>query len=209
MTQLTTLDKVKLLLNITDNSQDVLLTNLINEVSAFISTTCGGREFGATDYTEIYDSPEGDNLFLKNYPINSIVDIFTRGGTIGTPIWTALTSNDFLVYAKEGYIKIISAFGGKNTFSAGAGFQFYQAEYNAGYLIDFLNENNPMLHNLPADLTSLCGQVVCDVFNSGGELSGIKSESTEGQSITYTDISKYGLTAGAKAITSRYTRISV
>jgi Phage gp6-like head-tail connector protein len=205
MTQLTTLAKLKLILGITDNSQDTLLENYINEVSSFIATACGGRNFEATDYEETYDAPDGDNLFLKNYPINSITEIATRGGTIGTPIWTALTTDDFLLYAKEGYVKIISAFGGL-TFSAGAGFQYYKVEYNAGYLIDWANEDDPLLHNLPEDLTSLCGQLCASLYNSGGETSGVKSESTEGQSITYADVSNLDLSTGQKNIISRYSK---
>ena len=63
-TQLSTLARVKLALGLSDTSKDVLIDQIVTQVSAYIKTACGGREFGTAVYTEIYDAPDGDNLFL-------------------------------------------------------------------------------------------------------------------------------------------------
>lgn len=209
---LTTLAKVKQALGITVTTYDTLLTDYITQVSAYIETLCGGRHFEAVERTELYDYPNGENVFLKNWPINLPPDFdFTlsyRTGTIGTPIWVDYTVDDYLIYAGEGFVNMITAFGG-SPFQPTGERQFLRAIYTGGFLIDWVNETDPTKHNLPADITSLATQLCMNLYNSSGEASGYKSESTEGQSVTYADVSTFTLTEGQKMIVARYQRLTV
>lgn len=214
MQNLTTLEKVKYALSINDTTQDVLLQTLIDQSTDIIQGFCGGRIFGTGTYSEILDFPQGNyagtDIFLKNYPIQT-TEPFTvsyRTGPIGSPVWVAYTNNDYLIYDKSGYIKMVSIFGG-STFIGSGNFQSIKVEYTAGYLIDFNNETNPALHNLPKDLTAIATQIVMANYNNSGQASGLKSESTEGQSVVYTDAKFEDLSVGQQKILSRYMKYSI
>lgn len=207
MTQLTTLTKVKLALGITNTDSDVLLTDYINQVSAFISSLCGGRNFEAVERTEIYDVCEGTKVFLKNYPLIADADLTVeyRTGQVGTPVWVPYTINDYYVYGEEGYLDFQSRY--QNYWNGGK--QALRVTYTGGFLIDWDNEGDILLHNLPADITGLCTALVMNMFNTSGTASGVKSESTEGQSVTYTDVSSLTLTGGQSSVVARYMRYLV
>ena len=208
---LTTLQKVKDSLGIIDNSKDALLTDFIKQISAFIETACGGRIFEAVERTEYYDYPDGENVFLKNYPIQipPDFDFFTayRTGSISSPVWVDYTLDDYLIYPESGYIKFVSQFGG-STFDTGGSYRSLRVIYTGGYLIDWVNENDPQLHTLPADLTSLATQLCVKLFNKKAS-SGISAESTEGQSINYGSISDNDLSSEQKTVVSSYRRYAI
>jgi len=192
--QLTTLEKVKASLGIlpADTSKDVLINDFINQATSFIQNYCG-RVFAMTTYTnELYDIPNGSKLFTHNYPVASVASVQYRTGTIGAPTYVSFTTNDYLVYLAEGYISFISQFGfGLGSFVTGE--QALRMTYDAGYLIDWANEGDPTLHTLPADLTMVATQLVAGMFNTRAT-QGLKSESTEGQSVDYGSISDRAMT---------------
>jgi len=205
---LTTLDKVKALLGITDNSKDTLLTDFIAQITSFVQTACGGRIFEVADYEEIYDYPDGVILFLKQYPIDPTdFTLSYRTGTISSPTWVAYSADDFLIYSKEGYVRFVSAYGG-NSFDTANKFKGLKVEYTAGYLIDWTDEYDPTKHNLPADLTAVAGQLCVKMYNKKSS-SGISSESTEGQSINYGSITDSDLSSEQKTILGSYMRYAI
>lgn len=184
---LTTKDKVKDYCGIpsTDTTTDDVITQLINQATGFIESFCGGRRFLSTTYTdELYDSMGGRSqiggsiIFLQQMPITALTAVKYRAGTTTTPNWVTYDANGYLLYGKEGYVKFYSVL---PEISLGLSFT-----YTAGYLIDFANETDITKHTLPFDLTQVCTQMVAEQMNIR-KSRGIKTESTEGQSITYFD----------------------
>jgi hypothetical protein len=201
---LTTLYKVKLLLGINNTSQDDLLDELINYASSFIEGTCN-RKFVSAEYEEIFDAPNGNKLFLANYPVTDFTSFKYRNSVISNPTWLDFNANDYTVYDKEGYIEFMYAnFAGMISRQ-----KAFKAEYTAGYLVDWNNEFDATKHTLPNDITMLCGQLVSMLYNLRNS-SGLASESTEGQSITYQSpqsLSTQQLTESQRMILSGYTKI--
>lgn len=179
---LTTKEKVKEFLGIVGTTNDALIDSLINYVTDFIEGYVG-RRFKETQYTnEEYDVPNGDIVFLREFPVNELTVAEYRTGTIASPTFVAFNTNDFLLYKKEGYVKFFFI-----------SFRFFQGltvrekllrfTYKAGFKIDFANELSAT-HTLPFDIAMVATQLVARMFNLR-TAEGIKSESTEGQSITY------------------------
>lgn len=175
MADLTTTSKVKDFLGISSASYDTTFAVLIKGVSADIERICG-RRFEEDTYTEYFDVESGDTMvFLKNYPVSSLTSVQYRSGTWGAIVWTDYNSNDYLLNEN-----------GKVTFSGPFpnAEKFVKVIYTGGYKIDFANENNESLHTLPFDLTQVATEWVAKIFNNR-KSSGVLTESTEGQSITY------------------------
>jgi len=180
---LTTVDKVKTLLGITGSTHDSVIELLVNQVTDFVESFCGGRRFKETTYTnEEYDAPAGDKVFLRQLPVTgSLSSVQYRSGTISTPTWNNFSADDYLLYGKEGYIKFFATVAVIATREKSLRFT-----YTAGYKIAFADETDPLLHTLPFDLTMAATQMAAKLFNLRAS-QGIKSESTEGQSVTYAD----------------------
>lgn len=194
---LTSLALVKQYLGITTTTYDAVLLAMIKNATAFIERACG-RHFGQTQYfDEIYDTPNGDKLFLKQYPVVQVDIVEYQIGTPASPGWETYNPDWYWVYLKEGYIRLLSNFTHHDN-------QYFRVSYIAGYLIDFNNINDPLLHNLPADLTQLCNEVVATLYNTRTN-QGIKSESTEGQSVTYDTGIGFDFTAVQKSVIANYT----
>lgn len=195
---LTTLTKVKANLGITDSASDAVLESLINGASAFVKQYCG-RNFKSASYTEVYDMKQGRRkIFLRQIPVTTITSVKYRSGTPSTPIWNAYSSDSYLTYLAPGYLHF---FGMLPEYPQGL-----QVVYTAGYLIDFTNETDAVLHTLPIDITMAVNEMVASFFNllkSGG----ISTETTEGQTVSY-DLSK-SLNDKTKSILDPYKVIRI
>ena len=196
---LTTLAKVKQYLGITSSTNDALIESLINYVTDYIESLCGGRRFKEATYTnEVYDNPDGNNLFLRQYPIQSVSVVEYRTGTISSPTYVAFSADDFIVYKPEGYIHFFAMFGGITE-----GEQALRTTYVAGYKIDFSNELTPASHSLPFDVAWLATELCTMLFNRRAS-QGLKAESTEGQSVTYGSLSEQDLSPAQKEVIVKY-----
>jgi len=185
---LTTLEKVKLSMGISDTSKDLIIEQTINGISAVIQRYCG-RNFVSQSYTEVYDGKSKSKIFLNNYPVSVLNFVKYRSGTPSQTIWNVYSPDSYLLYERAGYI----AFYGNITSVK----QGYQVSYTAGYLVDWSNEFSAT-HTLPADLT----QVVTDLVNQSVSTSnsqGLSSISTEGQSVVF-DMAGKGISPQQKAI---------
>jgi len=192
---LTTLAKVKLYLGISGSTQDDYLNTLINNVTGFIEGYCGNRRFLATNYVEIYDSERGKKkLFLNQLPINSFTSLEYRTGTPSIPSWVTYSADSYLTYKKEGYLGFYG--------SLPWVMQGLRATYNAGYLIDFTDETNATLHTLPFDLVGVATELVGAKYRSN-ESEGTVSQSTEGQSVTFSSQSSK-ISTEQKTVLSKY-----
>lgn len=174
---ITTTAKVKsyLALTSTDAARDAVIDTMVSAVTDFIENYCG-RKFISTNYVEIKDTTAAKTIFMSNRPVITLTSVEYRAGVPSNPTWFTYSADAYLSYLKPGFIRF---FGGMVAFP-----QAFRLTYTAGYLIDFTNELNPALHTLPFDLTQLATELVAKKFNLRFA-QGIKSESTEGQSITY------------------------
>lgn len=207
---ITTKAKVKLLLGITGSSNDALLDMLIRQITGAIANEIDMYLKRVLYTAELYDGGKIDErpkqyLVLRAYPVSIDVEDVTvefKGGTETVPVWTVLDPNYYTVDLKKG---ILYSHGGFIR-----GFQNMRVTYMAGYLIDFGNESDPLLHTLPFELTMLATEMVAKKFTLRNA-QGISSETTEGQSITYSKTTSGGgsiteLTKEQKDILASYVR---
>lgn len=197
---LTTIQKVEALIGLpTSATNDALIGYLINSVSTFIQDYCGNKQFLSQSYSnEIYDAKPnvnehgGSTIFLHQFPVSTLTSIEYRGGTITSPIWTAYNANSYMLYDKTGMVKFFMRF---PYFPQGL-----RINYTAGYKIDFNNEFNSTLHTLPFQITSVATELVAKAYQLR-QSQGIKSQSVEGQSVTFDN----SMTAEQKAVLGSFT----
>jgi len=176
---LTTIEKVKDFLGIaeSDTSSDDFINQSITYVTALIKSFCGGRQFLEQEYEEIYDSFRGRRkIFLKQRPVSEVTDVSYRSGTPTNPVWISYNADGYLPYLPEGYIHFYAQLP-----QVAQGFKI---TYTAGYLIDFTDEFDDTKHTLPQDITMAATEMIGTIFNTR-KAAGISSETTEGQTISY------------------------
>ncbi len=184
---LTTKAKVKAFVGIPSatTTYDDLIDMLINNTSQFIEGYCGNRRFLNQTYThEIYDAENnrgtkgGSCIFLHQFPITALTTLEYRSGTILNPSWVVYDPNSYITYLKPGFVRFYAIL---PRISQGLRFT-----YTAGYLIDFTHEDDPTKHTLPFDLTMTATEMVARKYQLR-QAQGIKSESVEGESVTFAD----------------------
>lgn len=174
MAALTTTAYVKTQLGISGSTQDALIAQLITAVSAqFESLT--GRKFINTDYTEIYDGTGRSNLYLREYPVNSVTSVERNHGSIGDPSWTTLDADTYYVDTRTGIISSGSAFASfPGDFSKRIA--HYRVIYNAGY--------GAAAADMPEDIQQAIAAIIGYQINTMGR-EGITSERTGTYSVSY------------------------
>ena len=177
MADLTTKAKVKTYLGVTGTTDDDLIDSIIDGVSAMAETFCK-RNFLRATYTEYFDTDSGDKkIFLRNTPIISVTSLSYKTGNFGNPTYVAYETNDYLL-KNTGIISLSHTMPDAE--------QFLKAVYVGGYLIDFATEG-AVTHTLPADLTQAITEIVAENYQQRASQS-VLSETTEGQSVTFRDI---------------------
>ncbi len=194
---LTTKEKVKTQLGITGTDSDAQIESLIGYITDFIEGSCGGRRFKSTTYSnEQYDTEDCKrDLFLKQMPVTSVTSVEYRTGTVTNPSWITYNADNYIPYLKEAYIHFFASLGKTHL--------GLRVTYIAGFLIDFTNETNATLHTLPQDISGLATDLVCLMIQKKGT-DGIQSQTTEGQSVTFTDPEKL-MNSIHKSIIQKYT----
>lgn len=181
---LTSLQKVKDALSISDTNSDTIIQQLINYNSMFAQNYCGGRLFLNQAYTEIYDTRKGSQkIFLRQRPVTSTQNLTAtdivvkyRSGIPTVPVWVVYDANGYLLYPPEGYLHFYGYLPLVH--------QGLQIAYTAGYLIDFTNEFDVTKHTLPEDLTWAITQLCMRDYNMR-YAQGQALVMTEGQKIQY------------------------
>lgn len=172
---LTTLARVKDQLAITVSNHDTILTRIINEMTDFIESQCS-RRFKTTTYTnEIYSSPGGNSLMLRQAPVTALTTFEYSAGYPSNKVWTSFLATEYEL-SDDGKSGIVVG-------SMPAGSNRLRATYTAGYLIDWGNAGSAT-HTLPSDLTGLCERLVIRRFKKK-EAEGKSSESFEGSSVSW------------------------
>jgi hypothetical protein len=127
---LTTKERVKDRLSITNGSFDGLLDNLILAVSARIQAITGRRFIYATYTHELHDGSDLYGscrafLILKNGPVESVASVQYKPGTNTNPNWTTISPDDYDVNLSTGVIRF--------RYGAPRGMQNIRVTYTGGY----------------------------------------------------------------------------
>lgn len=174
--EITTVARVKdrLGLSATDATRDLVFKRIMYSVTQFIERACGGRRFKKQVIpNEVYDGSNSgvcDNkIILKNAPVvaGQTITVEYNNGTYDSPSWVAMPSGSIESVDLEA--GIIYFYG-----TLPAGNQNVRVSYTAGYLIDFTNEFDDTVHNLPYDLSDLADRLITRL---------IKKRESEGRSV--------------------------
>lgn len=153
---LTTLDNLKLALDLTNDADDTLLEEIILRESKFMESYCG-RVFKQDNYTEYHDGEGESSLFTEQYPIISVTSIHDdtlRVFGAGTEI----ASSYIIVREDIGLVRLDGT-----TFQSGM--DNVKVVYSAGYA------------TIPEDLESACIKLsMADYIEQKGGINAIEGE---------------------------------
>jgi Phage gp6-like head-tail connector protein len=120
-----------------------------------------------------------------------------RAGTPSNPFWTAFIPDQFEI-EEQGASGIIRVYGAMPRLYS----NMLRATYIAGYAKDWESAGNGTTHQLPADLTNTCENIVIRLFKRR-QLDGKASENIQGATTTW----RNQLDAQDLAVISAYTRV--
>jgi hypothetical protein len=176
---LTTKERVKEKLGITNNSFDSLFDRLIAGVTDYIENYCNRRFRKQTGIVEIVSVEEDNQSFfvLRNAPVSNLV-VYYNSGTPSAPNWTEYPADGYELVG-NGESGLVKIYGG-----VGKGVNVIKFVYDGGYLVDWSNEYDITKHNLPHDLAELADRLVIRWYKKR-ESAGKASESYEGGSVNW------------------------
>ena len=180
---LVSLAKLKSYLQITDNTNDTLLSSLIDQASVFIESYIG-RKLEAQDYDVRMDG-HGENEFLfSQYPVNGLTDFKYNTWSIWTPVWEDYSADDYFLDSETGIFSL--------TFGIHKGIKNIRIVCNAGY------------EAIPEDLQRACMQIATYYYSQAGKTtSQVKRERVDGAEIEY-DTSIGGIEQDTYVILNKY-----
>ncbi len=199
---LTTLQRIKDRIGITNANFDSLLIRLINSITDYIENQCGGRRFARQTITnELYSvyQHKQEYLVLKQAPV---IILSSFQFSVSIPPTSGKTWQNFLAsqfeLVEDGKSGLIRVYGGLYK-----GTNIIRVTYDAGYLIDWANAGNTT-HTLPADLTDLCERLVIKIFKRR-ESEGKKQEGINQSQISWSD----KLNQEDEDVINRYRRVPI
>lgn len=159
---LTTKERVKSRLSITNTDVDDIIVGMIYAVTDMLEKHLG-RRFLETTYTnEIFDGLNQGNpvdfLLLPNAPVTALSAFEYNQGSISSPSWVAVDANSYYLDERLGGIQMVGGF-------LPRGHRNLRVTYTGGYKIDFDNFTNDSNHTLPADISDICERMVNKLFN--------------------------------------------
>ncbi len=203
---LTTVQRIKDLLSITVTSADPVLLRLVNSATDFIQGYCNEFFMQKTYSNELYSilGERQEFLMLNHGNVSALSSLQYRAGTPSNPSWMNFIQDEYELVepdasgiSKSGLVRIYAGFSPLLYTSTNA----IRATYTAGFLISWPDFGDPTKHNLPADLTALCENIVVRHWKHR-ESSGKKSESMKDTNVTWNEF----LDGFEKDILDRYTR---
>ena len=198
--------KVRMGYEVTDKSDDEMLTQIIRGISSAFDTFAE-RTFilNQADATEYYEG--GMELYVKRYPIYSITSIKVSGDWDWTNTDALISDVDYRSQPQKGRIYYmpgaswpVDYYHSSGDFPCGV--DNIQIIYRGGYI----GPGGAVLAGqtgLPDDLREACIQQTCFYLKRRHDI-GLTAVSAEGQSIT--KFSPYDLLPSVKRILARYKR---
>ena len=113
------------------------------------------------------------------FEISGLINFQWRAGTPSNPNWTAFIPDQFEL-EQQGYSGIVRVYGVMPRIYS----NMLRATYVAGFPIDWPNAGNGSTHQLPADLTNLCENLVVRIYKQR-LLAGKASESIQGATVAW------------------------
>ena len=99
------LQQIKDYLKITDTTSDGLLSSAIDQASSFI-VDYTGRNIESDDYTLRIDGNGQNELLLPHFPVTTLTSLSYNSGTLGTPIWTPYSTDEYMVDENTGVVSL-------------------------------------------------------------------------------------------------------
>lgn len=115
------------------------------------------------------------------FEVSGLISFQWRAGTPSNPNWTSFITDQFELdqQGRSGIVRVYGAIPGLYN-------NMLRATYVAGYPIDWQNAGNGTTHQLPADLTNLCENLVVRIFKRR-PLDGKVSENIAGATTAWRD----------------------
>jgi hypothetical protein len=113
------------------------------------------------------------------FEISGLINFQWRAGTPSNPNWMAFITDQFEL-EQQGYSGIVRVYGVMPRIYS----NMLRATYVAGFPIDWPNAGNGSTHQLPADLTNLCENLVVRIYKQR-LLAGKASESIQGATVAW------------------------
>jgi hypothetical protein len=113
------------------------------------------------------------------FEISGLINFQWRSGTPDNPSWTSFFPPQYEL-ENQGYSGIVRVYGPMPRMYS----NMLRATYVAGFPVDWQNAGNGTTHQLPADLSNLCEDLVERIFNRRG-LAGKSSESLQGATTSW------------------------
>lgn len=162
-------------LGINTDDHDLLLIDLIEDVSSILETYCG-RHFSAADYVEYQDGTGEDYFLTDEWPINSITSIyddpdrdFTSSSLVDPTYYT--------YYPEEGKVHLVAtgAVIGVNLYTVfSTAKRNIKITYNAGYT------------NIPSELKMIASEIMMKKFkNIQDKRTGMTSIGSAGETMSF------------------------
>jgi hypothetical protein len=154
-------------------------------IAAIGSTTITLSQVAGTTQTDVYLEASG------------LLSFQWRAGTPSNPFWTAFIPDQFEI-EEQGASGIIRVYGVMPRLYS----NMLRATYVAGYPVDWENAGNGSTHQLPADLTGTCENIVVRLFKRR-QLDGKASENIQGATTAWRD----KLDSSDQDVITSYTRV--
>lgn len=163
---LTTLDRMKLMLglsDIEDERTDEIVTLLINRASSWIERQTG-RHLGKHSYRQWYDADGQQELVTLEYPIISVEYVKEDGKEVDPSRYDyAQTGKVGVIYRDEGWLK--AGYRRGLAYDIVAPKRVIEVSYTAGYVLPKdATDDDPQ--TLPADLEGLLWDMVSQAYTS-------------------------------------------
>ena len=163
---LTTLDRMKLMLglsDIEDERTNEIVTLLINRASSWIERQIG-RHLGKRSYRQFYDADGQQELVTLEYPIVSVEYVKEDGKEVDPKSYDyAQTAEIGVIYRDEGWLK--AGYRSGLAYDVVATKRVIEVSYTAGYVLPKdATDDDPQ--TLPADLEGLLWDMVSQAYTS-------------------------------------------
>lgn len=164
---LTTIARVKIFMGVSGDSKDAKLTQLINQVTGFIEQYTKRNMLSQTYTDEEYDGTGIDTLILRQFPVTTFTQLQVNSATDNSDSWETINASRYFA-GEDGRVRFATSKG--SFLSTDSGFFIedknkYRVTYDAGFLIDFANENDPTKHTLPQEIEYAAHKLISGAFN--------------------------------------------
>lgn len=163
---LTTLDRMKLMLglsDIEDERTNEIVTLLINKASSWIERQIG-RHLGKRSYRQFYDADGQQELVTLEYPIVSVEYVKEDGKEVDPKSYDYVQTAEIgVIYRDEGWLK--AGYRRGLAYDVVATKRVIEVSYTAGYVLPKdATDDDPQ--TLPADLEGLLWDMVSQAYTS-------------------------------------------